>query len=176
MNPLSMKISFTFVVRSQVHGAFQLCSSKNPLRNLRVINVPTWVPVCLLCGILYHICGISTSHCSLCIPLGAKLNCIDMMLELHKLMRIMSRLTSLREIRRCEHVDVMYIATSAFMETENLIVFPSYSSNSVLRGVTCCATRHLIWYSAQYKNAKFEPPTWPKWLHPLAHEIVSRFQ
>jgi hypothetical protein len=106
MNPLSMKISFTFLVQEyNIHCMFQPCSRKIPLRNLHVISA--WGPVYFLCGILCHICGISTSHCSFYIPSGAKLICIDMISEIHTLMRIMSRLRLLRGLRRREYINVM---------------------------------------------------------------------
>jgi hypothetical protein len=108
MNPLSMKISFTFLVREyNIHPVFQLCSSKIPLRNLHVRNVLAWGPVYFLCGILCHICGIGTSHCSLYIPSSAKSICIDMELEIHTLMRIMSRLRLLRGLRHCEQISAV---------------------------------------------------------------------
>jgi hypothetical protein len=102
--PLSMKISFTSLVQEDnVHRVFQLCSSTNPLRNLHAINVRAWCPVYLLCGILSHICEISTSHCSFYIHSGANLICIDMKSEIRTLMRIMSRLRLLRGLLHCEH-------------------------------------------------------------------------
>jgi hypothetical protein len=106
MNPLLMKISFTFLVQEHnIHCMFQPCSRKNPFQNLYVISA--WGRVYFLCGILCHICGISTSHCSFYIPSGAKLICIDMELEIRTLMRIMSRSRLLRGLRRREYINVM---------------------------------------------------------------------